>query len=495
MNDKLLYTGQVIDNLDPRGLGRVRVEPDSWYINFEKNIRDFDEKRDKWKDIDDPFVFKPLIPNYINIVPKNGEPVLLLFVNNELQHFGGYYIPTSITDRSKPDTTSHSQKNIEGRDGINFKKPVDLYDNLGSLKYKKYEGAFPTKDVISYGGRENGDLRFTDKSTIIRSGQLDIEQTRALKIPIKDDNPAMIQLSLFDDVVEKIQTGFEDVISIDERPISSVLEYDIKRIENGSYKIEINLYDVSNSSNVNTKNMGILSKPNSSFLVLTKTKQDLNDVDSVVSEIRHYIKILLKEANNGNHGNFDFVNNNVSQTKGMKSTYPFYFRPTKELYESSIDGGDIDKDTLDRILIKTKKGFGLIFSKTKIDPPKKNVRVPKYSFKKIDGRKKYITQIANTNLLLSYDNNPPVNDEPIDYNKISNNEITSQQMGEILVKTFSMVRGEKLYELLSAMYYFLVTHVHNPAEPGVTDPTIRKTLDEKFQNFAEDILSTKNRLN
>lgn len=496
MNNKILYEGKVIDNIDPKGLGRIRVHPEEWFIDVQKNIRDFNEKTEKWVEFQDPFVFRPLLPNYFNIVPQEGEPVILIYKDTENQHFNGFYIPMSMTDRSKPDSSSYEQKSIFSRRGFNYKKPIDLYDEFGNSKRKVYDGAFPSKDEFGFSGRGNSDLRFTDKSIILRSGQINEELTRKEGVPVRENNPAMVQLSLFEDIRIKEQVGVEEVIEFQEKSMSSLVEYDINLNDDDTFNYSILLFDISNSTNVNSKNMGLFTSPNNKSLVLSiSNPSPVQNINDVITEIRYNIKKILNEANRGNHGKINEIKDNVRQNKGMSKTYPFYFRPTSVTYQRALNNESISVEDLKKLKVKTRIGWGSIFSKTEINTPSIERKIPKYGYPNI-GTKKVITQLSDINLLLSYENSTPSNGVPIDFNKISNKEINGESVGRLLEDhTFSMVRGEKLYELILAMYQFLITHVHNPAEPGVTKPEITRNLNEKMVNFMTDILSTKNRIN
>ena len=71
LNSQLIYKGQCINNDDPMRLGRIRAilktenqsDRETANENFGKQTyRNWDEK--------DPFVFKPLLPFFINTPPK-----------------------------------------------------------------------------------------------------------------------------------------------------------------------------------------------------------------------------------------------------------------------------------------------------------------------------------------------------------------------------------------------------------------------------------------
>jgi hypothetical protein len=83
MQDKrIVLPGKVLDNVDPLMLGRVRIEPQTKLENQSvptkpdgspKSVGDY-----AWTS-EDPFIFIPLLPYYVNQVPEVGEYVNIIY--------------------------------------------------------------------------------------------------------------------------------------------------------------------------------------------------------------------------------------------------------------------------------------------------------------------------------------------------------------------------------------------------------------------------------
>src|SRR5210317_2612061 len=85
LNTQMFFEGRVIDNNDPMMLGRLRVKPES--DNDEeltKSAKGFNPNSIR-PDVDgpwsskDPYLFLPLLPVFINPIPKVGEYVHLFY--------------------------------------------------------------------------------------------------------------------------------------------------------------------------------------------------------------------------------------------------------------------------------------------------------------------------------------------------------------------------------------------------------------------------------
>ena len=102
MQDKrIVLPGKVLDNVDPLMLGRVRIEPQTKLENQSvptkpdgspKSVGDY-----AWTS-EDPFIFIPLLPYYVNQVPKENEYVNLIYYDNrERLDANKFYIQGPIT--------------------------------------------------------------------------------------------------------------------------------------------------------------------------------------------------------------------------------------------------------------------------------------------------------------------------------------------------------------------------------------------------------------
>ena len=68
-SNRIIYYGEVIDNVDPQGLGRIRCRPKDWQVQSYIQALptgDLENINDKWT-IKDPFLVYPLLPIYGNL--------------------------------------------------------------------------------------------------------------------------------------------------------------------------------------------------------------------------------------------------------------------------------------------------------------------------------------------------------------------------------------------------------------------------------------------
>jgi hypothetical protein len=82
--NQLVFFGTCLQDDDPQMLGRIRVLP---FNDVEQSVIDANPKfkpnskslsDGPWSDID-PFLYNPLLPYFINQVPKKGEKVKPFF--------------------------------------------------------------------------------------------------------------------------------------------------------------------------------------------------------------------------------------------------------------------------------------------------------------------------------------------------------------------------------------------------------------------------------
>jgi hypothetical protein len=97
-----IFYGICVDNDDPLMLGRVRVKPTHQNEDeVKRSVDNFDENsttpeiNGPWSNID-PFIYLPLLPYFINQIPKKGEYTTLLYFNNKNQIGKNKYYLISI---------------------------------------------------------------------------------------------------------------------------------------------------------------------------------------------------------------------------------------------------------------------------------------------------------------------------------------------------------------------------------------------------------------
>ena len=77
-NNQNIVFGTVIDNKDPENAGRIRVLLDSFKYKVE-NFIPWQKGRTVDNTVTDPYICNPFLPKLINVVPKVGELVKVIF--------------------------------------------------------------------------------------------------------------------------------------------------------------------------------------------------------------------------------------------------------------------------------------------------------------------------------------------------------------------------------------------------------------------------------
>lgn len=501
---KLIFKGVVKENLDPKGLGRVRIEPEDWIVADEKYINEylgkFKEEKDKWSQPADPFLFRPLLPNHINMVPQVGESVNILYTDVDRPFVDGFYIPSSVVDRGYSDSSSAEHTLAESRQGLNYKKAKDLIKDTGEYVKKRYDGSYAKNEDFAINGRGNSDAIWTPKSVIFRAGKLDEKVSLKQREPIRDFNPAIIQVSKYDNTLTKVPG--EDKVFTESRiaHVEILVEYFIEDLNPSTrnYQGALYIYKLAkNEGKTETIYFNNLTNIDEDGKELLFTKELTSPtLDDLSFSIRHSIKQIISVGTGGIAG-LDFFIKHPSNVNPSKNTsmYPFYFRPVVSMYEQYKTNSDFITLT-NNIHIKTRKGHGLLFDEKFDDTPTKTTTESTFEIQKEEKSSKNVIVLSDTNYFLAYNNNVPTTEKGIDFSKVSNYEISQDEIiNNILPETYALVRGEKLQELLDVIYLFLVSHVHNPAEPAIVQPSVKQELEQKFQDFKQNILSQKLRIN
>lgn len=497
-DSKLIYKGIVQDNVDPKGLGRIRVYPTDWIIADHKYVNDFDEKTDAWTSPKDPFLFKPLIPNNLSFIPQLGEAVNIIYTDTSRQFIDGYYIPISVGDWSYLGDESSENQLSSSREGLKYKEGPTLIKENGEYVKKKYDGAFPKYDDKTI-TTLNSDVIFKDNAIVIRSGKIHEDVSKKQREPIRDENPGIFQIGKFDSRSKIVEKDPIETFVKENSHVEVLFEYNIDNINNqGFFSASVYVYKLAKKQGfTETTNFNQITTITNDERRLILTKEVTGDsLEDLAFNIRHTVKQIIKSGAKGLYGLDGFIKHTSSiDPTQLTSIYPFYFRPTPVQFDDLISNPDF-KSTIDLIHIKSRRGYGLVYSEDVDDTPEKLVTTPVFEKETETISNKRSVLITDTNYFIAYDNNVPVDEKGVDFSKISNYEIDESQLSEIIEpSTYALVRGEKLQELLDVIYLFMVTHVHNPAEPAVVNPSVKEELERKFRDFKQNILSKNNRIN
>lgn len=166
-----MFFGVCLDSNDPARAGRIRAVLDEDRGNESQQPRDYDElmlkdlltqekysmyatvEQLKWSK-DDPHLYIPFLPYFINVVPKETEDVTLMFFDASNNTQNKVYMGPRI---SSPEKLPYEKYN-SGRKGTSKGTTVKPTLNITDSDISQNVFAEPTK--ISIDGRSNADIVF-----------------------------------------------------------------------------------------------------------------------------------------------------------------------------------------------------------------------------------------------------------------------------------------------------------------------------------------------
>lgn len=514
---QIIYKGQCIDSNDPMRLGRIRAilktenTTDREIANENLGKQTYREWDDR-----DPFVFKPLLPFFINTPPKVNEYVHLFYNNTKRRgdkdkfYIGGVY--------SSPTTSNFEQYDsavTNFDEGSRNKSFPNILNEDGEYFYKDTEGIYGEPDDVVFYGRGSSDIIIKDNTVLLRAGKN--KKFDRGQVPRKNENRSFLQLSKFD-----TKTGFglpqkKFIFSFKHQTLKKIVEYNLLNAENGnnSFTGEIYIYNLSNKDglSISTSSISVnLDISENSKSLQTKISFSQKSMDEVIKLINDILNGMVKGTIQ-NIVNDDTLGVNISGPSRFDSgnLFPFYFRPQKSLYEkytgSNVPSNLQENYNIGRLVSGVKitssdlsPGYGLVYDKNKTDSvpfkPVTQTLIPK----KTERFDKSVSIMGGDEIyLLSHKSQKLDTNGKIDLTNTLYGINENTVADEIEPKTSSMVRGEELIELLNLIIRFLVGHVHPyPGLPPVPQSVDGVKVDELLKellNAYDKILNKNIRIN
>lgn len=513
-----IYFGVCIDNMDPLMLGRVRVEPIIQNIEAaEKSNNGFDEnsktpeKNGPWSK-KDPFIYLPLLPYFVNQVPKKGESVMIFYYNtnsktskNKFYMIGTYSSPASINFENY----SSSKTNLDSGALNSTKNMPPIKNNDGTYKEESTKGVFAEPVDISLNGRNSADIIIKEDELLLRAGKH--KQFKTGEIPQADNTRAFLQLTKNYSKISYGEPTSKTKLVSNELPIKYLIEYDVINPENQFSAFTANLYIYS------------LRTDEKAYKTLTSVFDYNSELDLTGSTDG---VTLVRMINFPIGLNFNDLSNQINQrlksivtdpktsllnpSLNLNEQFPFYYRPSKRLRDLTTNftgTGDLiaaGNMAYLQTLVKISStdltpGYSLVLN-AKLSPElpysiRKDVSVPS----KAEMVNNSVGLIgANQLFLLSHDSIIPGKD-PVDLKNSVYGIDPDDIVNQIEPNTSSMVRGEELLELLNLMVRFCLTHVHPyplmPPSSVTLDGLSTDDLLAKMQEAYQKVLNSNIRIN
>jgi hypothetical protein len=518
---QIIYPGLVVDNEDPLMLGRIRVFPENQNVqDMAQSVSGFDEnsqnpeKNGPWSPLD-PFIFLPLLPYYLNIVPQVDEYVHLIYSNpsqttlpNKFYIQGPFSSPTTSPHENFESAKTQLTAGVRNKPFQNLKDP-----KTKKFKNRKNSGVYPEPGDNALVGRGTADVIVKPDTTLIRAGKN--KTYRRGQIPDVDNKRAFLQISKFDTKKTFGPPSTKTRLEPQDKGVVKLIEYDIINPENtqDAFTGTIYLYGLKPLPKTNTNTLDFrtdLSDATTQFIAFQnfQAKTKLEVIKLINEFINGFFKGKLKNVNGTS------VDSNNGRDLTLINRFPFYFRPTLRLsniltdFGSSTTSTNIEQITNVQTIMsgirlfdtKPTPGYSLVYdesgkSQAPIKPNKQTI-IPE-NVSQID--ETVAIMGGKTLYLLSHNSTIP-NKVPITLGDETVYGIDINTITDIIEpNTSSMVRGEELMELLNLIVKFLISHVHpypgmSPV-PVASDGTKSADILQQILNAQQTILNSNIKLN
>ena len=524
--NKIIFQGYVVDSDDPLRLGRLRVIPESENIddiksNIPSECKDDTDietnlkKKCKWTK-DDPFLISPLLPFTVNITPKNGELVHIIYPvvqdgNSQSRKFADrarFYLPASP---STPLSVNYENKTASKTNlafGDNFKQQKNLKEVGGKIQENTF-GVFPEPEDNSLLGRGTADLILKNDTALLRAGKSKDIVGPTTKLPTSNEKRAFLQLTDFPTSQTKQKKVSSLEITQNYNQLVLLIEWHILNPENefGIFSGYINLYNVQKNKvdKLNAKNFKVDTDVES--LKGSPLPVSINFLGKQYEEVLNIFNSFINGLNEGKIFVSGYTETPFVPSQGKQ--FPFAFRPSPATYKKMItqegnpslevfETANISKFYQNIGLNRGSKdrGFGIITQKNSSAPPI-SIKRPSYNptLSKDDGIS-YGMLGAQRIYIYSHDSQIGVR-KPSLKNTIYG--INQSKFLELEDSTEPMVRGEKLMDLINLIVRFLTAHVHPyhglPPVPTANDGTQSSDILQKMLDAPNTILNENIRIN
>ena len=506
---KIVDIGKCIDNIDPLGIGRIRVSRYNEYTGQKEKALEYEP----WSD-NDLFIANPFLPANINFIPEINQSVKIIQYNTDKDTVNVEYIAGPFTTMYDFNAQTFSQQIANTTYGVNVKHKSKIRTTTGEFINKKSQNAFAKERDFAIYGKNGSDVLFTENGLQLRGGKLlskeaasTVNRETMLDNPLMAKKSSRIYLKKFPKKM-KIEEVLKTGVTNENKDLNYIIEYEVDKLndvnDTNQATISIYVYKVLGSygnvfkTNYFTEN----SIAQSSLIKLLNTDDTsttptytskVSSIPDVYKEIRDKIFLIHDKGLNELNGQYP-----------TGEVHPFFFRPTSNFKNSSLNTQD-EKDNRKTILnsinvLRIGPSSGLIWSSTRAKAETK----PFTSIEevlKIDPNSPEQTfgaVLSDKFFLLSTDLGTNESNNPVPFTDLDPYDFTQQDyIKRIEPATFSTVRGENLLKLLNKMIEVIFTHRHNPLRSiqGQYDYDHGNELKELFKTIENDILNKSIRIN
>jgi hypothetical protein len=244
---RVIYYGIVKGDNDPAKLGRIRVwaEMDAIEEQLESlKIRNKDAYDPNTKDLlpefkwldEDPLMFTPLFGNFLNIIPKTGERVCLIYATPEDGdgYNNQFYFIHPLSNAKNIYKDDHRSSKLSSGEGDRLLGSNDfiLVPNTSDYQKSSEKGLFPNYDDIAIQGRGTSDIIVKESEILLRVGKCDKNNLNQYNETPANDKKSFIQITEFDTTIVTLPA--EPIVEVSYTPQATkyLVEYNIQNPEN-----------------------------------------------------------------------------------------------------------------------------------------------------------------------------------------------------------------------------------------------------------------------
>jgi hypothetical protein len=504
---KIIDVGVCLNNVDPKGIGRIRYRP---YGQFKSEI-ERSMAYEEW-DENDQFIAIPFLPAHINIIPQIRQSVKLIKYDTDKDTQNVEYVsgPFSTPHDFGSETFTTQHKNTT-YGGVIVKDLPDLKDNTGAYKNSKSNDTQSKLTDTAIYGNYGSDIIFTENGVNIRGGKLLTKDTKnpltrkkIQEIPLLSEKMAKLTLKKYSKTMEVVveNSPFNEKAN---SKINHIVEYTINDLTSPNI-INVYVYKVlsfygstidTSSFNENTEvNFSDTKKfqlinPDNTTTTPTLVVTGFTGITDASSELRWVLNTIDQKSLS-----------ELDTKYSKEDVHPFYFRPTTEFKTRTTTPTENTNRTTFISSINFKNvgintGSGLIFSKQATIPPMKLIPRTIKNLKVVnDLEQSFGSLSADKIYLLSTTPNVGSKNKSINFTKLDQYEYTRENyLSDIEPNTFTMVRGEVLIKILRLIHELLDGHVHNINDKGIYLEAKEQELREMINSMQTDLVNQSIRIN
>jgi hypothetical protein len=504
---RLVNLGIVTDNIDPKGIGRVRYKILGSQTSPSQGAAAFEE----WEPLD-PFCASPFLPNNLNFIPTVGQTIKIVQYDLENDLMNQEYIPGPFTTIHDWNSQSNSGQLENTSFGVAVKQTGNIFNENGTYVKSNAKNSLAKHEDSAIYGKYGSDVLFTENGVSLRGGKLlskdsanARERSDLITHPLRGKKQATLSLKKFSSKQE-FKEEKEIVVSVPTNKLNYVIEYDLDDVTNPT-KVSWYIYYVREvfgdafATNVFTSSHtpDLTSIESVTLINEDNTTTTPTFVQTVDSKKGAYIKIRKTLCDL--HDDGLKIKDIKITTDRSKYIHPFYFRPRQSLV-SIINSTPSVSDFLDNIKpscnTSVSEGSGLFWSISEPSPKPKSEERKITVLKTISSsaEQSFGTLVSDKIYLLSTDANE-VGSKTVPFDKLDTYEYTQEDLlTRIEPNTYATVRGETLLAFLDQLYVVMAGHAHQPTKPMVKEAYGDwKKLEVLRNTLKNDILNKSIRIN